>query len=150
MTLRVRTFVFLTAAAALLCMLAATWGIPATDSQRMWNAVAAFAVLGFFAEASYLRLRVGSGETNASQLASLLLLDTGWVLAIAALAELGVEYAVRKKPPLKIIFNVSQLVVALYLASWLYHSLGGTSSLSLADFRLAPVRTDPAPGRLLL
>jgi len=144
MTLRVRTFVFLTAAAALLCMLAATWGIPATDSQRMWNAVAAFAVLGFFAEASYLRLRVGSGETNASvafipQLASLLLLDTGWVLAIAALAELGVEYAVRKKPPLKIIFNVSQLVVALYLASWLYHSLGGTSSLSLADFRLAPV-----------
>ena len=144
MTLRVKTFVFLTAAAAVFCMLAATWGIPATDSQRMWNAVAAFAVLGFFAEASYLRLRVGSGETNASvafipQLASLLLLDTGWVLAIAALAELSVEYAVRKKPPLKIIFNVSQLVVALFLASWLYHRLGGVSTLSLADFHLTPI-----------
>ena len=144
MTLRVRTFVFLTAVAALACMLAATWAFPATDSQRMWNAVAAFAVLGFFAEASYLRLRVGSGETNASvafipQLASILLLDTGWVLAIAALAELGVEYAVRKKPPVKIIFNVSQLVVSLFLASWLYHTLGGTSSLLLAEFHLTPV-----------
>jgi len=144
MTLRVKIFVFLTALMALVCLLAATWGIGATDSQRMWNALAAFAVLGFFAEASYLRLRVGSGETNASvafipQLASIFLLDTGWVLSIAALAELGVEYAVRKKPPLKIIFNVSQLVVSLFLASWLYHSLGGTSSLSLAEFHLAPV-----------
>jgi putative nucleotidyltransferase with HDIG domain len=144
MTLRVKIFVFLTAVAALFCMLGATWDIPATDSQRMWNAVAAFAVLAFFAEASYLRLRVGSGETNASvafipQLAALLLLDTGWVLSIAALAELSVEYAVRKKPPVKIIFNVSQLVVSLFLASYLYHSLGGTSSLSLSEFRLAPV-----------
>jgi putative nucleotidyltransferase with HDIG domain len=144
MTLRVKTFVFLTAMAALLCMLAAGWTIPATDSQHMWNSVAAFAVLGFFAEASYLRLRVGSGETNASvafipQLASILLLDTGWVLSIAALAELSVEYAVRKKPPLKIIFNVSQLVVSLFVASWLYHALGGAPSLSLADFHLGPV-----------
>ena len=138
--------------AALACMLAATWEITAPDPQRMWNAVAAFAVLGFFAEASYLRLRVGSGETNASvafirQLASILLLDTGWVLSIAALAELSVEYAVRKKPPVKIVFNVSQLVVSLYLAAWLYHRLGGTSSLSLiavpeahiTEFHLAPV-----------
>ena len=144
MTLRVRIFVFLTAVAALSCMLAATWSIPAGDSQRMWNAIAAFAVLGFFSEASYLRLRVGSGETNASvafipQLASILLLDTGWVLSIAALAELGVEYAVRKKPPLKIVFNVSQLVVSLFVASWLYHNLGGTSSLSLAEFHLLPL-----------
>ena len=133
-------------------MLAATWSITAPDSQRMWNAVAAFAVLGFFAEASYLRLRVGSGETNASvafipQLAAILLFDTGWVLSIAALAELGVEYAVRKKPPVKILFNVSQLIVSLYLACWLYHKLGGTSSLSLVgapeigvtEFSLAPV-----------
>jgi len=110
----------------------------------MWNAVAAFGVLGFFAEASYLRLRVGSGETNASvafipQLAALLLLDTGWVLSIAALAELSVEYAVRKKPPVKIVFNVSQLVVSLFFASWLYHRLGGTSALSLAEFKLSPV-----------
>jgi putative nucleotidyltransferase with HDIG domain len=144
MTLRVKIFVFLTAVAALICMLAATWGIPAVDSQRVWNAIAAFAVLGFFAEASYLRLRVGSGETNASvafipQLASILLLDTGWVLSIAALAEFGVEYAVRKKPPLKIIFNVSQFVVSLFFACWLYHSLGGKSSLSMAEFHLAPV-----------
>jgi len=152
MPLRVKFFVFVTAAAAIVCMLAASWDITAPDPQRMWNTVAAFAVLGFFAEASYLRLRVGSGETNASvafipQLASILLLDIGWVLSIAALAELSVEYAVRKKPPVKIIFNVSQLVVSLFVAAWLYHRFGGESSLSLVPlpeahipgFRLAPL-----------
>jgi putative nucleotidyltransferase with HDIG domain len=143
MSFRVKIFVVLTAVAALLCMLAANWTVP-SDPQPMWNAIAAFGVLAFFAEASYLRLRVGSGETNASvafvpQLASILLLDSGWVLLIAALAELGVEYAVRKKPPVKIVFNVSQLIVSLFVASWLYHALGGTATLLKGDFHLAAV-----------
>ena len=124
-------------------MLVASWSVP-TDPQPIWNAVAAFGVLAFFAEASYLRLRVGSGETNASvafvpQLASIFLLDSGWVLLIAALAELSVEYAVRKKPLVKIVFNVSQLVVSLYVALLLYHWLGGQSTLVKEDFHLSAV-----------
>ena len=142
----------LTAAAATLCVAAATWGVSAGDMSAQWNALAAFAVLGFVSEASYLKLRVGSSETNASvafipQIASILLFDTGWVVSIAALSEFAVEYGVRKKPPLKIIFNVSQLVVSLYLASLVYHSLGGVSSLSVGPvspgtaptFHLAPI-----------
>jgi putative nucleotidyltransferase with HDIG domain len=111
---------------------------------RHWNALAAFAVLNFVSEASYLKLRVGRGETNSSvafipQIASILLFQSGWVVAMAALAELGVESFIRKKPPLKLVFNVSQFVISLALASWVYRWLGGTSSLTVEDFHLAPV-----------
>ncbi len=134
MSTRVRIFVFLTAGVAFACVLFAGWVVPASDASRHWNAIAALAVLEFLTEASYLKLRVGSGETNKSvafipQIASLFLFETGWVLAVAAGAEFAVEYVVRKKPPIKILFNVSQLVVSLALASLVYHSLGGEPSL---------------------
>ena len=123
-------------------MAAVSWHVPIADQSLHWNAVAAFAALGFLSEATYLRLRVGQSETNASVafipfIASLLLFDTGWAVSIAAVAELGVEYAVRKKPPIKILFNVGQLIVSLSLASWVYHALGGVSSLT--HFALTPV-----------
>jgi len=69
-------------------------------------------------------------------IASLLLFQTGWAVSIAAVAELGVEYAVRKKPLIKIFFNVGQLIVSLSLASWVYQGLGGTTSLT--HFHLTP------------
>ena len=123
-------------------MAAVSWHVPSADQSLHWNAVAAFVALGFLSEATYLRLRVGQSETNASVafipfIASLLLFDTGWAVSIAAVAELGVEYAVRKKPPIKIVFNVGQLIVSLSLASWVYHALGGVSSLT--QFRLTSV-----------
>jgi len=130
--------------AAAFCMAAVSWHIPALDQPLHWNAVAAFAALGFLSEATYLRLRVGDSETNASVafipfIASLLLFDTGWAVSIAAVAEFGVEYAVRKKPPIKILFNVGQLIVSLSLASWVYQGLGGVTSLT--HFRLTAQST---------
>jgi putative nucleotidyltransferase with HDIG domain len=139
MTARIRVYVLLVAAAAALCVAAASWSIPSADHMLHWNAVAEFAALGFLSEATYLRLRVGQTETNASVafipfIASLLLFDTGWAVGIAAAAEFGVESVVRKKPAIKILFNVSQLIVSLTLASWVFHWLGGASSLT--TFRL--------------
>jgi putative nucleotidyltransferase with HDIG domain len=135
MTGRIKVYVFITAAVAALCLLAAGWHVPAEDQARHWNAIAAFAVLGFVSEASYLRLRVGRGETNSSvafipYIASLLLFDTGWAISIAATSEFCAEYFVRRKPPLKIVFNVAQQMVSLALASWVYHFQGGGSSLT--------------------
>jgi putative nucleotidyltransferase with HDIG domain len=135
MTDRIKVYVFITAAAATLCLLAAGWHVPVEDQARHWNAIVAFAVLGFVSEASYLKLRVGRGETNSSvafipYIASLLLFDTGWAISVAAAAELGAEYFVRRKPPVKIVFNVGQQVVSLFFASTVYHSLYGESSLT--------------------
>ena len=141
MTTKVRVYVGLMVAAAAVCTATASWFVPAADAMRHWNSLAAFAALAFLSEATYLRLRVGQSETNASVafipfIASLILFDTGWAVSIAALAEFGVEFAVRKKPPIKILFNVAQLIVSLSLAATVFHSLGGVSSLT--QFELSP------------
>jgi hypothetical protein len=143
MTARVRFLVFATAAGAVFCLLAASWSVPARDQAGFWNAVAAFSVLEFLSAASYLRLRVGRSEASSSvafipYIASLLLFDTGWAVSMAACAELAAEYGVRKKPPIKILFNVSQHIVALSVASWVYH-FGGVSSLT--HFVFVPAAT---------
>lgn len=135
MTARVRLLVFATTIGALWCLLAVGWIVPPDDHARFWNAVAAFAVLEFLSAASYLKLRVGRSEASSSvafipYLASLFLFDTGWAVSMAACAEFAAEYGVRKKPPIKILFNVAQHVVSLSVASWVYQGLGGLSSLT--------------------
>ncbi len=144
MTGKVRLLVLTTAAAAAVCLLEVGWNVPASDQGRFWNAIAAFAILEFLAAASYLKLRVGRSEASSSvafipYLASLLLFDTGWAVTLAVCAELTAQYGVSKKPPIKIVFNVSQHVVALSFASWVYHSLLGVSSLT--RFTFAPLAT---------
>ncbi len=147
MRIQVRLYVLGVAFAAALCALSATWVVPGADEPRLWNAAVAFAVLGFLCAASYLKLRVGRSEASSSvafipYLAAVLLFDTGWAIGITAAAELAAEYGVRKRPPIKILFNVAQEVVAVALASWIYHALDGQSSLS--QFRFAPVATGAA------
>ncbi|MCX7429301.1 MAG: HD domain-containing protein [Planctomycetia bacterium] len=144
MTVAVRFYVVGVSAIAVACLALAGWSVPIAGVAAHWNAMAAFIVLGFLSEAFYLRLRVGQGETNASVafipfLASILLFDTGWAILIAALAELAVEYAVRKKPAIRIVFNVSQVVVAVALASWAFHAIGGQSGLSSYRFNPAAI-----------
>ena len=146
MRIRVRIYILLVVTAAAACVLAADWSVPSADESRFWNALVAFAVLGFLSAASYLKLRVGRSETSSSvafipYIAAILLLDTGWAVTITAIAELAAEYGVRKRPPVKILFNVAQEVLSVALASWIYH-LGGQSSLT--QFRFAPVATAAA------
>jgi hypothetical protein len=147
MRIQVRLYVLAVACAAAICVVAATWTVPGGDEARLWNAAVAFAVLGFLSAASYLRLRVGRSEASSSvafipYIAAILLFDTGWAIAITATAELAAEYGVRKRPPVKILFNVAQEIVSVALASWVYHSLGGQSSLT--SFQFAPAATASA------
>lgn len=136
-----RVYVALTAAATACCLAAAGWSVPVNDADRHWNALAAFLVLGFLSEASYLKLRVGRAETQSSVafipfIASVVLFDTGWVALIAAGAMLGVESVVRRKAPVRVLFNVAQMTLSVIAASWLYALLGGSHSLT--HFRLSP------------
>lgn len=140
MTVVVRFYVAAVAVVAGAFLALASWSVPTAALGLHWNALAAFVVLGVLSEAFYLRLRVGEGETNSSVafipfLAAVLLFDTGWAILVAALSELAVEFAVRKKPAIKIAFNVSQLVVCVALASWAYQALGGQPSTATFVFR---------------
>lgn len=137
----VKLFVAAVVIAAGLSMWWAGWTISTAQPGLHWNALAAFAVLGFLSEASYLKLRVGRAETQSSIsfipfIGSVLLFDTGWAALIAAAAVFAVEIAVRKKAPIKILFNVSQMIVSVALASWIYQAFGG--NVSLERFSITP------------
>lgn len=138
----VKVFVAATVIAALLAVWWAGWAVTGAEPGSHWNAMAAFAVLGFLSEASYLRLRVGKAETQSSIsfipfIGSVFLFDTGWAAVIAAAAVFTAEGAVKRKAPIKILFNVSQMIVSVSLASWVYQGLGGT--ISLERLTVAPV-----------
>ncbi|MDO8667285.1 MAG: hypothetical protein Q7J79_11770, partial [Gemmatimonadales bacterium] len=107
-----------TAVAAVILLWTAGWDVSTRDLSAQWNAVAAFLVLGFLAEASYIRLSVGRTETQSSvafipYIASVLLFDTGWAALVAAGSVLAVESAVKRKAALRVLFNVSQMVVSV-------------------------------------
>jgi putative nucleotidyltransferase with HDIG domain len=138
----VRPFVVLVALASALTLLGASWSVPGDDYAALRNGLAAFAILGFLSEASYLRLRVGVAETQSSIafipfIASTFLFDTGWAAALAGLAMVVVEYFVKKKSPIKVAFNVSQIVLTVTLTSWVYTSFLGVPSLT--SFALKPL-----------
>lgn len=129
-------------AAALL--VAAGWVVSTPDTNAQWNAIAAFLVLGFLAEASYLRLRVGTTETQSSVafvafIASILLLDTGWAAVTAGFAVLGVESVIKRKAPIRVLFNFSQMALSVGAASIVFQALGGTFTLDETRFVLQPV-----------
>jgi putative nucleotidyltransferase with HDIG domain len=145
----IRPFVGAMVLAAALCLLGAGWRVPGDDYAALRNALAAFAILGFLSEASYLRLRVLSSETQSSVafipfIAIVILFDTGWASVVAAGAVFAVELVVKRKAPIKIVFNVSQMTVSVALSSLVYQSLGG--DFSLASFVLQPV---PVAGAVL-
>ena len=135
MRIRVWLYLLLVVAAAAACLLAAGWSVPSADGPRFWNALVAFAVLGFLSEASYLKVRIGRSDTTSSvafipYIAAVLLLDTGWAVTIAAAGNFAAEYGVRKRPSVRIIFNVAQVMLSVALASMIYHALHGQSSLT--------------------
>ncbi len=144
MTRAFRIYAALVGVAAAWALISTSWHVPAEDLQRHWNALAAFLVLGFVSEASYLKLRVGRAETQSSVafipfIASVILFDTGWAAATAAAAMVGAEALVKRKAPIRVAFNTCQIVLSVCAASGTYHLLGGTSSVSNFRFVALPV-----------
>lgn len=137
-----RLYAIVTVAAALSVLAVAGWQLPG-DPRVHWNALGAFLVLGFLTEASYLKLRVGSAETQSSVafiafIASVMLVDGGWAAATAGLAVLGSESAVKRKAPLRVAFNVAQMALSVAAASFAYRWFGGLSTLSQDQWTVAP------------
>jgi len=141
MTIAFRAYSILLVALAAASLLLVGWS-QGDVGPAHWNAVAAFAVLGFASESYAFRLRVGRGETQSSIsfipfIASYLIFDTGWAAVIAGSSMVVAEVFVRKKPRIRILFNTAQMVLSVVGASVVYKALGGTVSLS--SFELVPL-----------
>jgi hypothetical protein len=87
-----------------------------------------------------LRLAAKGSTSFIMHLASVLLFGGWWGAIVAGTATLFGEVA-RNNPPIKIVFNVSQRVLAVSLAALVYHSLGG----HLPPTYLAPVVSLASP-----
>jgi HD-GYP domain-containing protein (c-di-GMP phosphodiesterase class II) len=121
-----RTYLFVGAVT-----LAAAMGGAAVWPTRLpfpgWWPVATFLLVAALLESLNTQLRVAArGSTSfLIHMASALLFGGWWGAMITALATFLDELA-RNNPPVKVIFNVSQRILAVSLAALIYQTLGGS------------------------
>src|SRR5215217_3339448 len=91
-----------------------------------WWPLATFLFVASLLESLNTPLRIAAkGSTSfIMHMASALLFGGLWGAVVAGLSTLFGELA-RNNPPLKIVFNVSQRILAVSLAALSYHALGG-------------------------
>ncbi len=120
---RVYLFVGTVACAAVTCA-ATLWAIRLPFPG--WWPLATFLLVAALLEGLNTNLRIAArGSTSfLMHMASTLLFGGWWGVAITAVATLLDELA-RKDPPVKVIFNVSQRVLAVALAAIIYQAVGG-------------------------
>ena len=112
-----------------------------------WWPLATFLFVATLLEGLNTQLRVAArGSTSfIMHLASALLFGGWWAAIVAAVSTLFGELA-RNNPPVKVIFNVSQRILAVALAALVYHRLGGdlppTYLSPTADLATQPVQRD--------
>lgn len=93
----------------------------------------AFLVLGVLAEASFLKLSIGTATSSVAfvpYLGAILLLGPGWAIAIGGATVLIAETVIRHKPMIKVLHNTAKEVVAVGSAGYIYLFFGGIPSLS--------------------
>jgi putative nucleotidyltransferase with HDIG domain len=116
-------FVFCTTAAAL-AGAAGAWQVR-TPFPGWWP-IATFTFVATLLESLHTRLRISArGSTSfIMHLAAALLFGGFWAAMVAGISTLIGE-VVRNNTPLKMLFNISQRVLAVSLAVWIYSALGG-------------------------
>jgi hypothetical protein len=130
------------ASGALAAIVIAGWGLEWDASSRFLNALIAVLAVGLAAEWSAVKVQVGSSTVSVAfipYLAAVLLFSPFWAMLCAGITLLFVEAFVRRKPTIKVVFNVSKEILTIALAAATFRFLGGVSSVNLETLRLAPV-----------
>jgi len=126
---RIHVLVVAVTVAAAWLLAANVWISPTDSSSTAWTGLLAFAALAILCDSSFLRLsfaNVGSSVAFVPLIASVILFQHPWPMLISGATAAVVETFVRKKPPIRIWFNIAQYMVAVGLGAEAYRSLGGT------------------------
>ncbi len=135
-----RFYVSSVAVGALVALLIAAWGQEWGFSRPLANALTVILGLALAAELSSVSMHIGTSTMSIVHIpliAATFLFSPLWAMLIGAVALLIVETFVRRKPWIKIVFNVSKEILALGAAASVYHVLGGHSSI--VHFELLPL-----------
>lgn len=109
-----------------------------------WNGLVAFAILAVLCDSSFLPIsRISSANVRSSVafiplLASVLLFVHPWPMLMSGLAALIVDAFVRRKPMIRVWFNVAQYMLAVGVGGLIYQAAGGVSGLQTFQFELLP------------
>ena len=134
-------FVGLVAAASLWLLISPEWYIPAPWPSKFWNALATFTIIGIVSDSLSFKIPVARVTTSVGFIpfiASVALFPGPWPMVIAGATALVVDGFVRHKPPVRVVFNTAQFMLATGLASLVYTRLGGLVSLDAFDVSLIP------------
>src|SRR6266516_5509774 len=135
-----RFYVTTVSVGAVVALALAVLGQEWQTSRDFTNGVVAILAIGLAAELSSVSLHVGSSILSIAFipfLAATFLFPAIWAMSVAGLTVLVVEALFRRKPWIKVAFNTSKEVLAVGLASSVYHLLGGEPSV--AEFRILAV-----------
>jgi len=126
MTSRVRTFVF-----ALLVLAGVAISVSSTFAVDFpgWWAIFSLGLAGLLTGTSVARLRTGNATGSVAfiiALANCLLFGAFWAGLLTAVTALGVQL-LKRREPVKVLFDVSQQVLSTVAAATAYHALGGTN-----------------------
>jgi putative nucleotidyltransferase with HDIG domain len=130
-------YVTAVATGAVAVLVVASAGLEWDGSNAFLNGFIAILAVGLAAEVSSVSLHVGSSILSIAYipfLAATFLFPPIWAMMLGGITVFCVEYFVRKKPWIKVIFNTSKEILAIGLAASAYTLFGGEPSLSSFSF----------------
>lgn len=118
-------------------------GVAAINSEweytpRLMNGLIVVLALALVAELSSVRMHIGTSTMSIVHIpliAATFLFQPLFAMLVGAVTLLTVEALVRRKPLIKIVFNVSKEILALGVAASVYHVLGGRYSVDQFEVR---------------
>src|SRR5256712_83855 len=120
------------------------WTIASSVQPQYWNGLVAFSVLAVICDSSFLPIsRITSANVRSSVafiplLASVVLFEHPWPMLMSGLAALVVDAFVRRKPMIRVWFNVAQYMLAVGVGGLVYQAAGGVSGPQNFQFELGP------------
>src|SRR6266571_792003 len=120
------------------------WSIPSSAQPQYWNGLVAFAILAVICDSSFLPIpRITSANVRSSVafiplLASVVLFEHPWPMLMSGLAALVVDAFVRRKPMIRVWFNVAQYMLAVGVGGLVYRAAGGVNGLQGFQFGFLP------------
>jgi putative nucleotidyltransferase with HDIG domain len=121
---------------AAVALVVAAWNQEWAAPTRLVNGLIVILALALVAELSSVSMHIGTTSMSIVHIpliASAFLFPPILAMLVGGVTLLIVEALVRRKPLIKIVFNVSKEILALGVAAWVYRLLGGRYSVEKFD-----------------
>ena len=135
-------YVSAVAVGAAIALVSTAWNQEWDLSTRLVNGLIVILALALVAELSSVKMHIGTSTMSIVHIpliASVFLFPPFLAMIIGAATLLVVEALVRRKPIIKIVFNISKEILALGVASSVFYALGGHHSVDRFDVEPLPL-----------